>query len=268
MKKIICFLIVLLLLTGIIYAAVDTLEGEELTDAANIEGVTTTDTVEGQVLKAAGNGGITFVQCALATQSWGTTIVVSISPAEGNLLFYGASYKDGDVPTGDVETNTSQGFTEIDAVDGTDSELWTGFIASADAGVTSVTLTWGADGYGVGFVCEFSGIASPVVDDNDPDIGVGASPTTLESTNTANDALFIALYGSANTAVYTEDINQAGSTPATWIRPANGSYPNNPDIDAGGGLVYLIVNSQSARDHVWLTSESNTWTTANTVFTD
>ena len=53
MKKLIYLLAAISLLAGIVYATVDTLEGEELTDAANIEGVTTTDTVEGQVLKAA-----------------------------------------------------------------------------------------------------------------------------------------------------------------------------------------------------------------------
>lgn len=46
-----CFL---LGVTVFCWSAIDTLEGEELTDAANIEGVTTTDTVEGQVLTAGG----------------------------------------------------------------------------------------------------------------------------------------------------------------------------------------------------------------------
>lgn len=54
MKRISAFIIALLFPIWICFAATDTLEGEELTDAANIEGVTTTDTVEGQVLKAAG----------------------------------------------------------------------------------------------------------------------------------------------------------------------------------------------------------------------
>ena len=51
MKKILCLILCLAFAT-ICYATTDTLEGEELTTSANIEGVTTTDTVEGQVIKS------------------------------------------------------------------------------------------------------------------------------------------------------------------------------------------------------------------------
>jgi len=56
MKKYL-LLAVLLLLPFTLNADVDTLEGEELTTSANIEGVTTTDTIEGQVVTAGGGGG-------------------------------------------------------------------------------------------------------------------------------------------------------------------------------------------------------------------
>ena len=52
MKKYIIVLLILLLST-LCYAAIDTFEGETITDANNIEGCTTCDTIEGQVKKAA-----------------------------------------------------------------------------------------------------------------------------------------------------------------------------------------------------------------------
>lgn len=71
MKRILAFLIALLFPVWICFAATDTLEGEELTDAANIEGVTTTDTVEGQVLKAAA---ATSSPCATCTSDPGDVL--------------------------------------------------------------------------------------------------------------------------------------------------------------------------------------------------
>ena len=53
MKKYILVLLILLLST-LCYAAIDTFEGETITDANNIEGCTTCDTIDGQVKKAAG----------------------------------------------------------------------------------------------------------------------------------------------------------------------------------------------------------------------
>jgi len=51
MKKIL-YLIICLFIAFPCYAAIDTFEGETVTDANTIEGVSTTDTVEGQTLKA------------------------------------------------------------------------------------------------------------------------------------------------------------------------------------------------------------------------
>jgi len=63
-------LVILLLLPFTLNADVDTLEGEELTDSATIEGVDTTDTVEGQVVTAGGAAGGCPVGAASVAFSW------------------------------------------------------------------------------------------------------------------------------------------------------------------------------------------------------
>jgi hypothetical protein len=88
MKKLFLLLCVLSFLFGSFYAyaTVDTLEGQELTDAANIEGVTTTDTVEGQVLKAAAGG----------------------DPYSNAITFESATYSTGDIVGQDSWTETAE----------------------------------------------------------------------------------------------------------------------------------------------------------------
>ena len=68
MKKYILVLLILLLST-LCYAALDTFEGETITDANNIEGCTTCDTIDGQVKKAA-VAGTDFTQDANCMGAW------------------------------------------------------------------------------------------------------------------------------------------------------------------------------------------------------
>lgn len=184
MKRLICFFAILLFLAGIVYATVDTLEGEELTDAANIEGVTTTDTVEGQVLKA-GGGGITYASVQTGTGGTPNFTITGNSYSSGDLVVVVVLWEDSGTISGvEDDAGTPNTFTGIQDCDPGALDLpvyiWWDVITTADADAT-ITLTCSggcaaASGTAIVFSGSFPG--SPVDEDICND-GNSATPTII-----------------------------------------------------------------------------------------
>lgn len=165
MKKILAFIVALLLPVWICYAAVDTLEGEELTDAANIEGVTTTDTVEGQVLKAGGAG----IEFDAVTDSSGvdgtsiTSLTWSHTVASGaTLIVVGVGayyYEDPTITSVTFNGDALTLITDFGSHGGLDeAHAWGYYRTNPDITAGNVVVTFGATiDYGMAGAISFKG---------------------------------------------------------------------------------------------------------------
>ena len=113
------YLVLCLLIVVPCYATTDTFEGQELTTAANVEGVTTCDTMEGQVRAAGGSN--------CPTGSSYQSACDGDYPSQTKYLCFGASQLDGaEQGTVSIGTDYGEGGSVGLQVDGADEGVeWT-----------------------------------------------------------------------------------------------------------------------------------------------